>query len=531
MSNYFPGTFAPADRGSSEEHDLPPTGRKIIAVGGSKGGVGKSLIASSFAVYLAQLGKRVVLVDADPTGANLHIPLGVERPKRLHIGETDSEVALIPTIVPGLRLLVAPLEASAQATLKASRKTRLINVLRTMVADDIVIDVGPGTSTSACDLFLAADVGVLVTVPEPQAIETTYRFVRALFARDLRRLARNDRMRLRTLDRLLGELDELPLPVELTRHLLRVEPPIGEIAAQVLARMRPRLVVNQTRVRTDLELGPWMSQVCERRMGIPLDSLGSVEHDDAVWLANRRRRPLLVDGPSSKAGRGLERVARRLVAVLPNRARELDAQGSVPKAPNYYERLLIQRGASEEEVRRAFKKQREIYASDGLPTISLFTEEELGREHSALEEAHDVLLDPNKRRAYDVSVFPDHAAGPPPPSPAERAKSEGKLAELVSLQAELARELGPDTEFSGALLRRVRESRGMDVKEIAAHTKISHQHVSAIEAEAFEALPPLVYVRGFLSEIAKFLKLDPSQVSRTYLRRARDLLDIRPTRE
>lgn len=531
MSGYYPGSYAPESRGAPEEHDLPPTGRKIVAVGGGKGGVGKSLIAQSFAVYLAQLGKRVVLVDADPTGANLHIPLGVERPKRVHLGEHEPEVTLIPTIVPGLRLLVAPLEASAQGSIKASRKTRLLNVLRTMVADDVVIDVGPGTSPSACDLFLAADVGVLVTVPEPQSVETTYRFVRALFARDLRRLVRQDRSRLRTLDRLLGELDELPLPMELTRHLLRVEPPLGELAAQVLARMRPRLVINQTRVRTDLELGTWMAQVSERRTGVTLDPLGVVEHDDAVWLANRRRRPLLVDGPSSKAGRGLERVARRLVAVLPSRTRELEAQGGLPKAPNYYERLLIQRGASEEEVRRAFKRQREVYAADGLPTISLYDEPELAREHSLLEEAYEVLLDPNKRRAYDVSVFPDHAAGPPPPSPAERAKSEAQQAELMALQAELSRELGPDTEFSGALLRRVRESRGLEVKEIAARTKISHQHVSAIESEAFDALPPLVYVRGFLSEIAKVLKLDPSQVSRTYLRRARDLLDIRPTRE
>ena len=57
-----------------------PRARHIIAVGSGKGGVGKSLLAANIAIYLAQLGKRVVLLDADLGGANLHTFVGVERP-------------------------------------------------------------------------------------------------------------------------------------------------------------------------------------------------------------------------------------------------------------------------------------------------------------------------------------------------------------------------------------------------------------------------------------------------------------------
>ena len=53
-------------------------GRRIIAVGGGKGGVGKSVLAANLGIYLAQLGKHVVLLDADLGGANLHTFLGVE---------------------------------------------------------------------------------------------------------------------------------------------------------------------------------------------------------------------------------------------------------------------------------------------------------------------------------------------------------------------------------------------------------------------------------------------------------------------
>jgi flagellar biosynthesis protein FlhG len=520
--------------------DLPASGRRVFAIGGGKGGVGKATFATNLAVYLAQLGKRVVLVDADPTGANLHLALAdhdaregdeVDEPpppRPANASDTPLEELLVTTNVPGLRLLTAPREASETGSVKSARKGRLLAQLRAFVADDVVIDVGPGTSTTACDLFLAADLGILVTIPEPAAIETTLRFVRAAYVRDLRRAVRADRGRLRALDRILGELPRDPMPIDLARHLARVEPPLGELAAQLLARTRPRLIVNQTRVKTDLELGPSIAQVAARRLGVEIDPIGAIEHDDAVWLANRRRRPLLVDNPASKAGRGLERIARRLLAVQRPRA-EAHREGRValPSPPTYYERLGVPRGASDEEIRRAHKRQREIYAEGGLSTVGLFTSEELAREHALLDEAHDVLLDPPRRRAYDVSIFPDHQAGPRAASPADRVLDAAIAAELVALQAQVAKELGPDTEFSGALLRRVRESRGIDLREIAHRTKISAAHLEALEEETFEQLPPLVYVRGFLVEVAKILRLDPSQVARTYLRRAKELLELR----
>jgi flagellar biosynthesis protein FlhG len=68
----------------------------------------------------------------------------------------------------------------------------------------------------------------------------------------------------------------------------------------------------------------------------------------------------------------------------------------------------------------------------------------------------------------------------------------------------------------------VRQSQGIELKEIAERTKISKSHLLAIEEEQFEALPAVVYVRGFVNEIAKYLKLDPPQVQRTYLRRLRE---------
>ena len=55
--------------------------RSIVAVGGGKGGIGKSLITSSLGISLARRGQCVVVIDADLGGANLHTALGVSNPE------------------------------------------------------------------------------------------------------------------------------------------------------------------------------------------------------------------------------------------------------------------------------------------------------------------------------------------------------------------------------------------------------------------------------------------------------------------
>lgn len=496
--------------------------RRLLTVGGGRGGVGKSLLAANLAIYFAQLGKEVVLIDADPTGANLHTHFGLNAAKTdptLEVSAPKSfEEALVTTNVPGLRLLPAAHDAVDLPFLqRAGRKARWLAKARALPCEYLVIDAGPGHSHFSLDLMLAADVPIAVTVPEPPAIEATYRFMRAAFRRRLRRTLARDRYRLPLLERAMSEIGSLPSPLVLVRALARIDRALADLAWSEANRTHIQLVVNQTRVRSDLELAGWMSGLASRHYGVPLEELGTIEHDDTVWLSVRRNKPLLVDSPASKAGRNLERIARRVVALA------LSKEGKVAPAfpadtPTLYAALGISRSSNDEEVRRAFKRQKEIYALGGLATSSLLNESELKTELARLDEAHDTLLDPVRRRAYDLSTFPDEQV---PESLSARASRPALAAEELMLRSELLRELGPDTEYSGALLRKVRESMGVEVAEIAARTKIAKAHLVAIEEENFSALPAMVYVRGFVNELAKFLKLDPVQVQRTFLRRVR----------
>ena len=66
--------------------------KKIIAVGGAKGGVGKSMLSANLAVGLALLGQKVVLADLDLGGADVHLYTGVKTlaktsPRAVHPGQ------------------------------------------------------------------------------------------------------------------------------------------------------------------------------------------------------------------------------------------------------------------------------------------------------------------------------------------------------------------------------------------------------------------------------------------------------------
>jgi flagellar biosynthesis protein FlhG len=501
---------------------------RFIAVGGGRGGVGKSIVAANLAVYFAQLGKSVVLVDADFAGSNLHAHFGLkaarEEPDYSDTAGDSIRRALVPTSVPGLAMLPAPHDAGGPVMgFRAGRKMRWASSLRTLPVEYLVVDVGPGIGDVAIDTMLTADIAVAVTVPEPPAIETTYRFIRAAFRRRLRRTLLRDKLRSSMLERALTEIGGLPAPIDLVRKLIRMDRQLAETAWIEAQAMRVQLVVNQTRVRTDAELGSWMSGLVSRHYGVALDELGHIELDDTVSLTVRRNKPLLVDSPTSKSARNLERIARRVVALATAKAQDRVTVALPTEEPTLYAVLGVTRSASDEEIRRAYKRQREIYSTGGLATVSLLDTPQLTAAQRKLDEAHDTLLDPIRRRAYDLSTFPEAE----PLVLSARTTRPALAAEQLMLQEELQREIGPDTDFTGSLLRKVRESLGMELSDISAKTKIARAHLNAIEEERYADLPALVYTRGFLAELAKQLRLDPNQVQKTYLRRLREELAAR----
>jgi cytoskeletal protein RodZ len=75
------------------------------------------------------------------------------------------------------------------------------------------------------------------------------------------------------------------------------------------------------------------------------------------------------------------------------------------------------------------------------------------------------------------------------------------------------------TTWSGEVLRKLREARGISLQQISDRTKVTRHHIENIEADRFELLPASVYLRGILLSIARELRLDGQKVARSYLER------------
>ncbi len=84
-----------------------------------------------------------------------------------------------------------------------------------------------------------------------------------------------------------------------------------------------------------------------------------------------------------------------------------------------------------------------------------------------------------------------------------------------------------ESEWAGAFIRKVREAKGVTIEEIAEYSKISRTYIHSIEEEIFEKLPAPVYLRGFLTQIAKFLKIPAEKLVAGYLVRYSQMRDAK----
>ncbi len=119
------------------------------------------------------------------------------------------------------------------------------------------------------------------------------------------------------------------------------------------------------------------------------------------------------------------------------------------------------------------------------------------------------------------SVSPPDAVSPraapaAPRTPGEREAAPESLAAPPQERPRMP-ELPPDVEFNGELLRQVREARGLTLQQVAERTRIGRSHLERVEADRYADLPPSVYLRGILMNLARELKLDAARVSKSYL--------------
>lgn len=206
---------------------------------------------------------------------------------------------------------------------------------------------------------------------------------------------------------------------------------------------------------------------------------------------------------------------------------------------NYYEILETPYDSSFEQIKENYTKAKNAYSTDSLALYSLLTTDECDRILNTIDEAYSILSDSHKRKLYD------EAKGIRTVTTEEQISENKKEQEMAAREAKTPRasinkivekntfslNFTVDTDkekkieqcqdFSGEFLKEIREYKCVDLLRMSELTKISKTYIRYIEEENFTGLPATVYVRGFVYQYAKTLKLNPDLVAGSYLKRVK----------
>jgi flagellar biosynthesis protein FlhG len=246
----------------------PESRARVITVTSGKGGVGKTNLTVNLALALANLGQKVLVIDADLGLANVEFVLGAS-PRYNLLNLLDDGYRLSDIVMDGprgIKFMSGGSGIHQLANLADNQLQRIVNqvVLFDKWANIILIDTGAGLHRNVLSFVMAADEVIIITTPEPTAIADAYAVMKAY-------AAHHGRAPLRLVVNRVLEMDE------------------GQTAVDKLGK------------------------VAQRFLGIGLTSLGFIYEDPNVLKAVKGQVPVMVAHPDSISARCIDHIAQKLL--------------------------------------------------------------------------------------------------------------------------------------------------------------------------------------------------------------------------
>lgn len=296
-----------ASNGTSPGVHLPISQPLVLAIGGGKGGIGKSYVSAALSASLAGFRKRVILVDADFGGANLHTMMGIAIPS-LTIHDFFSRKisslaeAVLQTPIERLSLICGAAGSIGVANLPYADKQKFLRHVRKLDADIVVLDLGAGMSFNEIDLFNYSDVSVVVANPEPTSIQECYNFLKVALFRRLRKAFSKSPEAMAILERKDNDdhLQDNRLMVDLGREFFKLGKAEGEVFASVINGFAPKLILNRVFNVPETHDGLALQIAVGDLMRVHLEYWGYLGFDPITRRALREMKPQALMSPASE---------------------------------------------------------------------------------------------------------------------------------------------------------------------------------------------------------------------------------------
>lgn len=314
-----------------DESQSANASKRIFAVAGGKGGVGKTVISAALGVALAEQGHRTVVIDADFGGANLHQAFGILMPPVsirdfVYNYESDLNELLLETAIPGLCLLAGCSGALGLGNIKYGIKQKILRQLKRVDADFIILDLGAGTAFDQLDFFNYADVGLVVVTPEPLAIQDGYNFIKLCLYRRLFRIFRFHPDVHNLLKELFSvpDLDAAVIFAKVQSLIHNLDDFSAERWKYVVDAFRPAIVSNMVESEQDLIECSAIPIAAKDILNIEVKNKSYVRYDDELRRAVKRMRPDLLLPPEGDAAQDVRRVLNNVLGTpIPGESQRL----------------------------------------------------------------------------------------------------------------------------------------------------------------------------------------------------------------
>ncbi len=295
-------------------------GKKLWSIGGGKGGIGKSVFTLGLGISLARLGKKVILLDADLGGANLHTLMGVRYPTHtledFLLKRVDNlEDVILDTQVAGIGLICGADDILGAANPTYSQKIRVLNQIESLPADFVLLDLGAGTSYNTLDFFNYSAGKIAVFTSQATSLQNVYGFLKnSLFRRISREFAKDEEM-LWLLHQTGSKAPEVKVESinDLLTHLQRKKPDQCRELRQTLRDFQVLVVVNMIKTDRDFQAAQIIQNVSNRFLELTPQVLGYLHYDQAIEQAVNQMVPFPMNVQKSRAADELRDMAQIIV--------------------------------------------------------------------------------------------------------------------------------------------------------------------------------------------------------------------------
>lgn len=294
---------------------------KILPIASGKGGVGKSFFVTNLSIILAEMGQKVVTIDLDLGASNLHTMFGIKGTK-LGIGsyiyreDLNFSKLIMPTNYKNLFFVPGDLNTIGTANLQFFTKRKLINDIKNIEADWVILDLGSGSSVHTLDFYLTSNCGILVTTSEITAALNLYTFIKNAFFRDIvRNLKKDDIIRKELIKRTKKgslETDEQTFAQHLN-YLKETFPNGAKKIDKVINNFFPKIVLNMGANERDISFGQEFSNILQKNLGVTSEFLGFLPEEPYAKQCIFERKPLYYLHKDSKWIQNCFKIVNRLL--------------------------------------------------------------------------------------------------------------------------------------------------------------------------------------------------------------------------